>query len=355
MTVSASEIAEWFSRAKSGDTEWLRDARKLLAIPGPDQDTAIPLLISKLSGDPHWAAAALLAAIGPNAISAGPTLLSCSTSPDWEMRLEVANAVSCMAYHDSAAIQTLQVLLEDEILFVQVAAAAALLELSGSSDKIVRILDAGIQDSDFRVYLWAAYALAEAFPTCPQVRPSVYKMLAHNDDQITEIAARAFAKSPPAQTIPYLLQEMHYAADWHKRGILLAIRECSEAAEPYLDAISKTLLAENLFHSTLGDVRRRATNVAAAIQARSPDILIAIQTLLDDPEGWTREQAANALLQLDSATPAQKLAAAKRHRDDDNHPIISKDIASAVRKILQENGETNIPPDTFSSSTKTRK
>jgi HEAT repeat protein len=241
---------------------------------------------------------------------------------DAVVRAEAANDVGFLGADAAAATSDLAQLLDDKVASVRLAAAAALLRISGKDARAVEVLAKGLADGDAATRRQAARAAGLAGPAAAPLADKLAALLSDPDTRVRRSALQAIATLGPAaatarEAVTALLDRPETATDAAD-----ALGRMGAAARPSLKALARLLTADA--------PAQRWAAVRAMAQIGGPDAAPAVQFMIKQLPKASEADGYNMLIYLALLGPVAKDAIPAVLNSRVRNPILRQTTAWAI-------------------------
>jgi hypothetical protein len=238
------------------------------------------------------------------------------------VRAEAARDVGFLGVDAADAVDDLAKLLDDKVPSVRLAAASALLRISGKNARAVDVLTQGLAHGDAAVRRQAARAAGLAGPAAAPLADKLAALLSDADTRVRRSALQAIATLGPAaadtrEQVTALLDRPETAIDAAD-----ALGRMGSAARPSLKAIARLLTADSL--------AERWSAVRAMAQIGGPDAAPAVQFMIKQLPKASEADGYNMLIYLSLLGPVAKDAIPAVRSSRVRNPILRQTTAWAI-------------------------
>jgi HEAT repeat protein len=243
-------------------------------------------------------------------------------SGDAAVRAEAARDVGFLGADAADAVDDLAKLLGDKVPSVRLAAASALLRISGKNARAVDVLTQGLADGDAAVRRQAARAAGLAGQAAAPLADKLAALLSDADPRVRRSALQAIATLGPAaantrELVTALLDRPETAIDAAD-----TLGRMGSAARPSLKALARLLTADA--------PAERWAAVRAMAQIGGPDAVPAVEFMIKQLPKASEADGYNMLIYLSLLGPVAKDAIPAVRSSRVRNPILRQTTAWAI-------------------------
>ncbi len=296
--VSGEQVAVWLRQLEEDNGAGHRELVERLWSLGPEASDAVPALLATLRNEAsplRGLAARWLGQVGKGSIEVSQALVDATQANDEHLRNAATIALGDLACASDTVVERLTEQLGYEGELLRVYSARALVLLRPGMAEAMQVLRAARASDDCWVRDTAAEALAALCSTFASAIDDVILFLDDDYEPTIEGIAWALAKAPADAVVPRLLEVLQHGATASQAGALYALREIGTNAHAFREQVIEALVTTRAFEAE-PTLRRRAANVAQALELDAPVVCEKLRVLLNDQSHWVAEQAARALL-----------------------------------------------------------
>lgn len=263
---SSRPTSYWKQQLLAGPAERSQARELFESNAGRGVPVLIELLASSDSAEVRWTAAEILGAIGPDAESAAPALLSALQDPDPYVQSVAAEVVPEVGTPASEAVPALAELLEGE--HAPVAARAISVYKAQSAPALSQLLDVLTDTSRTADARWnAARTIGKTGPPAIDALPVLIQMTRDKEATVRGNAAEAIGDIGPtaAAGIPALVESLDDPVARVRHHAVRSLGYIGPAASESLPHVKR------LLEDPDDSVRQEAQKALAAIRPQQPD------------------------------------------------------------------------------------
>ncbi len=316
---------------KRGKLQQRDNAFQVLRLLGPQAEAAMALLVKDIQRGERASAteAEILSSIGPSAI---PALLPLLNDHRPQVRLAAADALGGMGARAAVTVPALaEALFDRDDWSVRRSAAFALARIGPPAAAVIPQLLTALKQEDVVVRRSTAAALGNIGAPAAAASPELIALLSDADAEVRRSVVVALGKisAEPKAAVPALVRALKDITEVRAAAIV-ALRAFGPEAAPAVPVLTQMLQAA-IEQATTSQARQQRDRFAAALQAQTPDEIVATLATIGP-------QAAPAMPVLITAFKHKALAL------DTARANSILDFRSEPARALVSIGAPSIPP-----------